>query len=323
MTVLSMQKIDNHHLVKTRWHYYRLHYLTIPRFYGAVVVMIDGVQHHGGLADRFRHILSIYSYCKEHQLNFKLHYIYPCDLSLFLLPNEYDWCIDNSQLSYSVIDSLDVNIYLSSSMPSHRSYNWQLSIMDECLPKKHWKQIHVYGNSCFAEKEFFSLFRGLFKPSPLLSSRIAGITKSWEKNYESVVLRFQSLLGDLVEGDHPTLGLKERDALINRCINKILELYEDGYFSSKHIFVTSDSSSFIERISHIPFVYVVKGKRDHMDFTSDKDADIEVQIKPFEDLFLLKQSCRITLLQTGRMYNSGFPRFAASVGRVPFNYLQF
>ena len=318
-----MQKRDNSILVKTRWQYYRLHFFTLPRFYGAVIAMVDGIQHHGGLADRFRHILSVYSFCKEHQLNFKLHYVYPCDLSLFLLPNEYDWRLDLSHLSYSIIDSFDVNIYHSSNMSSQRSYDWQLSKMEECLPNKKWKQIHVYGNSCFAEREFFSLFHELFKPSPLLSSKIAEITASWEKNYESVVLRFQSLLGDFEEGNHPALGLEERDALINRCINKILDLYEKGYFSSEHVFITSDSSSFIERICHFPFVYVVKGKRDHMDFTSDKDADIEVQIKPFEDLFLLKLSCRVTLLQTGRMYKSGFPLFAASVGRVPFNYLPF
>lgn len=318
-----MQKSDNGRLVKTRWQYYRLHYFTIPRFYGAVIAMIDGVQHHGGLADRLKHILSVYSYCKEHHLNFKIYYTYPCDLYLFLQPNEYDWHIDISRISYSVVDSLDVNIYLSNSLPSQRSNDWQLSRMDECLPNKHWQQIHVYGNTCFAERDFFSLFLELFKPSPLLSSRVADITAAWEKNYESVVLRFQSLLGDFEEGNHPTLELEEREALINRCIKKILELYDNGYFSSEHVFVTSDSSSFIERISRFPFVYVVKGKRDHMDFTSDKDADIDVQIKPFEDLFLLKQSCRITLLRTGRMYKSGFPLFAASVGRVPFNYFQF
>lgn len=309
--------------MKTPWQYYRLHYFAIPRFYGAVIAMIDGVQHHGGLADRFRHILSVYSYCKEHQLNFKLHYVYPCDISLFLLPNEYDWRMNVSHLSYSVIDSLDVNIYLSGGDSSQQSNDWQLSIMDKCLPKNHWRQFHVYGNSCFAEKDFFWLFHELFKPSPLLSSKVAETTALWEKDYESVVLRFQSLLGDLDEGNHPTLRREEREALINRCIEKILEMYENGYFSSKHVFVTSDSSSFLERISLLPFVYVVKGKRDHMDFTRDKAVDVEVQIKPFEDLLLLKQSRRITLLQTGRMYNSGFPRFAASIGRVPFDYLQF
>ena len=318
-----MQKRDNSHLVKTRWQYYRLHYFAIPRFYGAVIAIVDGVQHHGGLADRFRHILSVYSYCKEHHLNFKLHYVYPCDLSLFLLPNEYDWRMNLSRLSYSVIDSHDVNIYLSGSVPSRQSNDWQVSIMDKCLSNNQWKQFHVYGNSCFAEKDFDRLFHELFKPSPLLSSSINRITASWEKDYDSVVLRFQSLLGDLDEGNHPVLRYQEREVLINRCIERIIALYESDYFSSKYIFVSSDSSSFIERISHLPFVYVVKGKRDHMDFTRDKEVDINVQIKPFEDLFLLKQSRRITLLQTGRMYNSGFPRFAASIGRVPFEYLQF
>ena len=41
------------------------------------------------------------------------------------------------------------------------------------------------------------------------------------------------------------------------------------------------------------------------------------------NLYMLMRSCRITLLLTGNMYDSGFPRFAAELGGCPFETLRF
>ena len=44
----------------------------------------------------------------------------------------------------------------------------------------------------------------------------------------------------------------------------------------------------------------------------------EVWLKTFTDQQLLMGAKKVTLMRTGKMYKSGFPRFAAEVGGVEF-----
>lgn len=58
-----------------------------------------------------------------------------------------------------------------------------------------------------------------------------------------------------------------------------------------------------------------------MDFT--RNPDVEMNAKPFLDLFLLMRSKRLTQLMTGKMYRSGFPVIAAELGGNPYNEIVF
>lgn len=302
------------------------HYLSLPKSKGkTVIVMIDGEMPHGGLTDRFRHIMSIYSYCKTHSLKFKLYYIYPCNLEKILLPNSYDWRISKKNISYSFIDSKEILIYAhykSAHISKKEEIKTHLKILNSTLSSTRNIQYHIYGNCYFAEKDFSSLFNELFKPSPLLQTQLDILLKS-NMQYEAVVLRFQQLLGDFIEGNFPILDKYNRYKLINKCIEKIKEMYLSNYFSTQKILITSDSSVFLEYIKkELDFCFIIPGRNIHMDFVDHKEND-NIYIKSFIDLFMLSRAKKITSLKTSIMYDTGFPEFAAQIGNITYNKIVF
>ena len=300
----------------------------LPKFHREVVVMVDGKMFHGGLTDRFRNILSVYDYCKSHTLPFKLYYIHPCDLKKILAPASYDWRIGTKELSHHFADTKEIVLYVKpiESYPTEEDFITDNNLSHTVLldqATQHYKhtQFHVYGNSMMAEGRYKSLFEELFTPTAYLQSRINQCLHDMPEEYEAVTLRFQQLLGDFEEGNFKVLSSLEREGLINCCINKIMQLRQEGAFSTKKLLVTSDSVTFIHQVSKVPGIYTIPGEMKHMDFTNDKD--IAMNAKSFLDLHLLSRAKRITLLQTGSMYKSGFPRFAAELGGKPFRTICF
>lgn len=97
--------------------YIKRYIYPFPKFKKEFIVMIDGTQSHGGLTDRFRNILSVYLFCKNNKLKFRLYYIYPCNLKYYLLPHRYNWTIESKNISYSIYDTRDLYIYIQ--MPIH------------------------------------------------------------------------------------------------------------------------------------------------------------------------------------------------------------
>ena len=84
----------------------------------------------------------------------------------------------------------------------------------------------------------------------------------------------------------------------------------------------SDSMRFLAYAAQrLAYVSYVPGKVQHIDFC-ESTAD-DVNIKLFADIYIISKAERAFLLQTGQMYNSGFPRRAAQVGGVPFKHVRF
>lgn len=289
-----------------------------PKFRREMVVMVDGVHSHGGLTDRFRNILSVYEYCKEHDIPFRLYYVYPCDLRRFLLPKTYDWTIKPSEISHSYYDSKELILYvrpIEKVEPDEmiRINNEEhLKLLNRELSCAKKIQYHLYGNTCLAVGHYQELWKELFKMTPFLETHVNQVRQSFKEPYESVTLRFQQLLGDFEEGDYEILSEAEQEILIQTCIDKIEELYHTGYFSTSKVLITSDSHTFLKRVKELPYVYTIPGKLEHMDFT--QNDNVEVNVKPFIDLILLSEAQRLTLLKVGKMYKSGFPAFAAELG---------
>ena len=306
------------------WHEYIVRYVwPLPRFKREGVVMIDGRHAHGGLTDRFSLIMSVYAYCKAHNVAFRLSYTYPCELTKILLPNKYDWRIEKSDISYSIYDSQELAIYpiekpIEYTSGKYDAYNEVMYYvrLDRCLSSGRKKQYHVYGNAFFARGDYRRLWNELFTPSPYLQKRLQSVRNSFRCPYEAVTLRFQQLLGDFTEGNFEVLEGKEREELIDTCVKKIDSMYKEGYFSTKRVLVTSDSRSFLEIISQKDYVYTVPGEMEHMDFTDNNN--LEMNTKSFVDLYMLSEAKRVTLLKVGKMYRSGFPKFAAELGNVEY-----
>lgn len=307
--------------------YVRRYVWPLPRFKREVVVMIDGKLCHGGLTDRFGLIMSVYLYCKVHGIPFRLYYVYPCDLKQILLPNRYDWSISADELTYSYYDREEIDLYLLPKPVEIKSvgfwayndcmYHERLNRILICGKNK---QYHVYGNSFFGRGAFKELWSELFKPSEYLEKRLNAVRKLFDCPYEAVTLRFQQLLGDFTEGDFEVLDSEAREALIATCEGKIDALYKEGYFSTKKVLVTSDSVSFLEVMRKKDYVYTIPGKMEHMDFTTNSDLDMNA--KSFVDLYMLSEAKRVTLIKAGKMYKSGFPRFAAELGGVEYNIIE-
>ena len=243
-----LQKIKS--ICHNRSAYIKAYLWPLPRFHREIVVMVDGVHTHGGLGDRLKFILSVYSYCKENRIPFKIYWTYPFKLERILLPNHYDWRIKESELSFSHYDSREICLWDKKSDAQGNNYSEQnISLLDKEIGKER-KQFHLYGN-IDETQDYHQVYHELFKPSQYLSDRIDLYKQQLTKPYEAVTLRFQQLLGDFEEGDFPILPDSEKQNLIRVCKNKIAELHDNGYFTTEKILVTSDSPSFLEEIECI------------------------------------------------------------------------
>lgn len=292
-----------------------------------VICIVDHRIRNGGIGDRFRNIVSVYKVCKEHGIPFKLYFNDGFDLNEFLLPNKYNWTISRNQISSSLKKSRILflhSVYKSGiiSFEEEAKYQNQRLTKYISLLKQRPMQLHVFGNAhLVGDNEFSELFKELFRPTELLQLSLDKIKCDFPSEYSAVVCRFQNLLGDFKERNSIPLDNADRERLISECLEKIKTLYKDGYFNTKTLLVTSDSSLFLSHVSKLPFVKTIPGKVVHVDYV--KDATTEQYMKSFLDLFMLSKANSITLLQTHKMYPSGFPQVAAQIGNIPFNVVKW
>lgn len=277
----------------------------------SIVFMIDGREKHGGMADRFRSICTIYHWCEKNKVPFKLYYKSPFKLEDYLLPNSVDW-ICHAPLSYDRRNSRPVIMFdYLLPMKYHERYLSRLW--------HHCKQtLHLYTYSFFAMDSYGEDFRKLFKPCERLQKEIDAHIAHIGCPYIAVVTRFQQLLGDFKEGNFKTLDVNDRDRLITRCINKIKEIHRKD---NRKILCTSDSYTFLQEVSKLDFVYVIPGKIVHIDYTENSTYD--TYLKSFVDFYMIGYADITHLLVTGEMYKSGFPGAAAQAMGKPWDIIEF
>lgn len=266
------------------------------------IYMADGKMLHGGLSDRLCGLVSTYCYCKEHGKVFKAYFKSPYNLESFLLPNKYDWRVDESEISYNCRDSCPVYISCNNDNILQRK-------MANAKLNKQYKQIHIYTNMRYFQTNFSSLFGELFRPTPLLSDAIKRNIQQIGFDYISITFRFQQLLGDFEEGRFPILSEGQRDALINNCLKKVDEIHRQH--SLLRVLVTSDSHSFLERAKKIDYVYIIPGNLVHMDFTNV--SNMNVHLKSFTDFFIISKAQKAYLVYSDVMYRSSFAKTASLV----------
>lgn len=273
------------------------------------VAVIDGKLYSGGMTDRFIGIISLYAWCKKNHRSFRIQYTSPFNLSDYLQPALYNW-IPNEQ------------DYVRSSKTSFVVYGVGEKHVDKRLNRiDSKKQIHYYGNRDFLQNPDFTnydwgcLFKELFKPSENLKKHIDLIKENLPSTYFSIVFRFQNLLDDFQEYNFKSLATtEEKERLISQCLQSITELA----FKEKGMdcLVTSDSITFLKRAKMIHNVHVIPGSLIHMG--SDSNGTYEQYEKSFLDFFMLSQSIKIYNVVLGRMYSSGFPKYAAKINNIPF-----
>lgn len=281
-----------------------------------LVSMVDGRMQHGGLSDRLSGIISAFQYCQKNGLEFRLYFVYPFRLELFLEPNEYDWRIASDELSFSVFNSRPLYIsMMNNNTEDQRSYT------DVRLKGKK-PQSHLYTNMRYYEPaEFGYYFNKLFKKSHLLENEIGKHLAALGNDYVSVTFRFQQLLGDFKETGYPVLRDENVKAeLVQQCLHCIEKLWEK---TNKRILVTSDSATFLVIAEkEFDYVYTIPGCVVHMDYVEvSEDVNMQTHLKSFVDFFMLANAQCIYLCTVEPLYHSFFPEMASWVYGKPFQLI--
>lgn len=273
-----------------------------------VIVMLDGAIYHGGLTDRLRGILTAYRECKKRNLPFFIYWKEPFLLTDYLLPASFDWRIDDDEVSRSRLNSRPVAI---DDMNDRQSLQRLKAALASPPP-----QLHLYTNADSARGEYAALYRQLFRPTDRLSVEVERHKRVLGKDYVAVTTRFLTLLGDFNDWCDVILSPEEQKKLMEKVGRELKKVTADIPLSAK-ILVTSDSMKFLEFIrNYDPRVYIVDGRVEHIDLTSNRDEDS--WLKTFVDQYLIMGASKVIRLRTGKMYASGFARFGAEVGGARF-----
>lgn len=286
-----------------------------------VIAMFDGRKRHGGLADRLRGICTTYHFCREHGLDFRLHFTSPFRLEEFLEPNSYDWRIDEKEISYNSLDARPVYI-ASQNYDEERDNRFQRRMAEKFFGED-YKQLHAYTNMRFEEAHFGDSFHALFRPAAwlqrLVDEQLAIL--GGKGQYIAVSSRFLESLGDFNEDrDRAPKALpeEEQERLLKQCgeaLEKIHAAHPD-----ERILVTSDSGRLLRYVARYDYCRTLPGKIGHMDVVEDEK---EVHTKTFLDFLVLGEAKRHYYLIGPGMYRGNFSRRAAQIGNAPFHEIIF
>lgn len=288
---------------------------TISKQKIVVSMVLNETTFTGGLSDRLRGIVSVYQTCKNKKLPYKI-FFESLELQDYLEPNIYDWRIGENEICYDTKYSYPCTILTYHYNIKDRIQQFaQKYILNYYMGKK-YQQIHVYSNMAIADDKYSELFHELFKPTKELQEQIdyhinaiGGIC-----TYNAMVFRFRQLLGDFKEGGG-ILPQDKREVYIQRC----LKLVETQHILSPNtkILITSDSRTFLDRLSIYPYVYTIPGEVVHIGFTFD--ASKNVYMKSFIDYFMLSYAKKISLVRDSLMMHSGFAKRAALLNNVGYD----
>lgn len=289
----------------------KTHLKTIVSREKVIIYIADGTVQAGGLADRFRGIVSLYYLAKKFGVDFRINFNNPFPLSDALVPNQHNWLINENQISYNPQNSIYLNHWSGNTTPASQAHEL-METVDFLLRK--YNQIHYTTNIYISDDSYGELFDELFQPSLIIKKKIEQYSKEIGGDYISATFRFQQLLGDFTEGNFLTLSEHEQDSLISRCLQHLLDIHQEH--KSKKILVTSDSKTFLAKADKLDYTFIIPGEIIHLDFGSKNDSSSYV--KSFIDYYMLCDAKMIYLVVDGPMYKSGFPERAAIHKKVPF-----
>jgi hypothetical protein len=279
---------------------------------GSIVYMVDGLVHHGGLADRLKGIISLYALAKYLEIDFFIYFKHPFSLNHFLKENNVHWEIDIDYIQsfknpVTIRTSYRGNLKKVDRLRNNLIYNFGGGYLEE------------FNNRYNTNYNFKSLFNELFVETEYLKSLLK--ENSTPDNFIGISFRFQNLFGDFYEGEKISkkiLFTYERELLINKCIDSISVIKQNH--PQFNLLVTSDSNYFENIVSKIPFIFINKGKVLHIDH--NENNDIKNFEKSFVDLLTLSKANEVIRVSGLGIYESGFPYLAALIGDKNFTCIE-
>lgn len=270
-----------------------------------IVYIADGLIIHGGLSDRLRGMVSLYAYCFEYGIPYHIYHISPFNLSDYLVPNEYNWKLDNNKISF---DSKKTKVCVIRPIGD----NTEKYFCNRLSSHYRNSQLLVYTNVTYKKHSFSEYFNRLFTPSLPVQNLVNEVISNIGENYVSLTFRFQQLLGDFNEAKYKVMDEQSRKNLINKCLLAIERVYNEN--DVDRVLVTSDSKLFLEIAQkRFKYVAIIPGEVKHIDYTNDKNN--LAYIKSFVDLFVISKARKVYFYSTGEMYEkSGFAETGAMIG---------
>ena len=113
--------------------------------------------------DRIRGIVNVYSYCRTHCIPFRIHHVYPFNLTDYFEPAHID-CASKQELSYNSNEAYPVVL-----QAVHLQQKLHSLYLRQTLKRHKGKQIHVYSNTVMNDKAFHDNFNHLFQPPHFFS----------------------------------------------------------------------------------------------------------------------------------------------------------
>ncbi|MDR0811392.1 MAG: hypothetical protein LBN23_03835 [Paludibacter sp.] len=276
----------------------------------SIIFFTEKGKWHGGFADRMKGIVTLFHYCLVKNIEFKIYYTFPFELSNFLQPNEYDWIIrDSKSIIYNRSEAKFVSIIGDGTI-------------NRLTKLKTKKQIHAFANRDVVNllNDYYKtsytwgeLFNMLFKPTDKLQAAIDEKLKIIDGKYICAVFRFQNMLGDFAEYQYKPLSEDKKEILIEKCKKAVSDLQKN---ENQRILVTSDSETFLKSLKNLPNVFSFPAKVVHID--NGENETYNVYMKSFLDFYLLSASEKIYSIGTAEMYKSEFPLYAAKVNNIAF-----
>lgn len=278
-----------------------------------IVVVCDGSLFHGGPTDRLRGILTTYEQARKRNIPFYISWTSPFPLENYLVPAKVDWRIPKNEISHN---SRHARPLIIEDVVNSQSYLRLRAMLHDPV-----HQIHVFTNGDNARGRYRALYEELFQPSPEVAKEVGRHLTAIGAPYYAFTFRFLQLLGDFNDWYQRVLSPEEARELIAAVDAELLNLIEKmprGY----RVLVTSDSKLYLEHVRNLDGrIYVVPGDVKNVDLL--KGDFPQAWLKTFVDQQLLMHASKVYLMRTGEMFRSGFPRFAAEIGGVPFEDHKF
>lgn len=280
-----------------------------------VVYVCNGRTVAGGLADRFKGLLSLYALCRELGYDFRISYTSPFNLEDYLPPADYDWRIAAGDLHPAEAAIIVLENTEDSAYQTRRQTDWLRRTLREGPA-----EMHVITNCNLAyELDYAALFRELFALSPTLEASLTAESLRLG-SYVSVSARFLSMLGDFREtGANVPLPAHEAQRMMHLVRDEIERLHERH--PDRTVLVNSDSMRFLDFAKALPYVRVVEGSVAHTDLMAGAGAE-DAHRKLFVDFFLISRAERIYVVHHPPMRISGFPYAASRLLGRPFEVIE-
>lgn len=276
-----------------------------------VLALVDGHNYHGGFTDRLKGIVSLFHFALARQVDFRLAYTFPLELSGYLEPNEYDWRIAPDLLPKSFFGTTFANLVGDASIDRLCRFPKNKTL----VAYANRDLVPLLNNFYCTSYSWSELYHKLFRPSERLRKAIEAHLNVLGNSYIAVHFRFVGMFGDFNETPYAHIPDQQKEYIMQTNIEFLQNLSLEHY--DRKIFVASDSPKFIVNVKNISNVYTLSGNVKHIDNAIDTAPD-DAFMRLLLDFYLIAYSSEVFSIGTDEMYCSELPMYAAKLYDIPF-----